>query len=102
MSSRTFFIIDGKHVDKNPTKVKFASVAGKRYSVLVQVRNTGFRAYLDGVLMCSFLTDYKNITPHDGWTIPNKFGLGFGSYTMPTQLLVAEVIEVSGRGKRVR
>jgi hypothetical protein len=96
-----FAYIDGKHIDTNPTGVKFPLVNGRRYSFLVQVRNTGLKAFVDGQQIIAWKTDYKNLTPHSGWALPAKGCLGFGSYISPTTFHAAEIVEVSGRGKRL-
>jgi hypothetical protein len=97
-----FCYIDGRHVDSNPTKTKFAVVNGRRYNVKIQVRHNGLKAFVDGKPIISWQTDYKNLTQHPGWTLPNKQCLGIGSFNSPTTFHVAELIEVSGHGKRLR
>jgi hypothetical protein len=96
-----FAYIDGKHIDTNPTGVKFPLVNGRRYSFLIQVRNTGLKAFVDGQQIIAWKTDYKNLTPHSGWALPAKGCLGFGSFGSPTTFHAAEIVEVSGRGKRL-
>ncbi|MCX7011771.1 MAG: hypothetical protein NTW86_04265 [Candidatus Sumerlaeota bacterium] len=96
-----FAYIDGKHIDTNPTGVKFPLVNGRRYSFLVQVRNTGLKAFVDGQQIIAWKTDYKNLTPHSGWALPDKGCVGFGSHINPTTFHAAEIVEVSGRGKRL-
>ncbi len=97
-----FAYVDGKHIDANPTGAKFPVTNGRRYRILVQVRNRGLKAYLDGRLLISWRTDYTNVTPHSGWVLPNKKCVGIGSHGSPTAFHAAELIEVTGRGRRVR
>jgi len=47
-------------------------------------------------------TDYKNITPHEGWALPNKQCVGFGFHLSTTTFHSASLIEVTGRGKPLR
>jgi len=97
-----FAYVDGKHIDTNPTGTRINFASGRRYSFLVQVRNGGLRLLVDGKQVISLKTDYKNITPHPSWALPNRKCLGLGSYLSPTAFHVAELTEMSGRGKRLR
>jgi hypothetical protein len=97
-----FAYVDGLHIDANPTGTKVPFTNGRRYSYVVQVRNSGLRLLVDGRPFIAWKTDYKNVTPHTGWALPNKNCVGFGSYASPTTFHAAELVEVSGRGKRVR
>ena len=97
-----FAYVDGLHIDTNPTGTKVPFSNGRRYCYVVQVRNTGLRLLVDGRQFIAWKTDYKNVTPHTGWALPNKQCLGFGSYGCPTTFHAAELVEVSGRGRRAR
>ena len=97
-----FAFVDGKHINANPSGVKFPLTNGRRYSFLVQVRNAGLKAFVNGKQIIDWKTDYKNLTPHAGWALPNKQCVGFGSYASPTTFHSAKLIEVTGRGKRLR
>jgi len=97
-----FAYIDGKHIDTNSSGVKFPITNGRRYSFLVQVRNTGLRAFVDGRQIIGWKTDYKNLTPHTSWALPNKQCVGFGSYLSTTTFHSASLIEITGNGKRLR
>ena len=46
--------------------------------------------------------DYRTLTPHSGWVLPDKRCVGFGSYLSPTSLHLAELTEITGSGKRLR
>jgi hypothetical protein len=97
-----FAYVDGKHIDANPTGTKCPVTNGRRTRYVVQVRNTGLRLFVDGRPVIAYKTDYKNVTPHTGWALPDKKCLGLGSYASPTTFHVAELVEVSGRGKPVK
>ncbi|MGD0089789.1 MAG: hypothetical protein ABSE73_07700 [Planctomycetota bacterium] len=97
-----FTRVNGQHIDANPTGTHFPLTNGRRYSFVVQVRNTGLRLLVDGKPIITWKTDYKNVTPHAPWALPNKQCLGFGSFASPTTFHAAELIEVTGKGKRLR
>ena len=97
-----FAYVNGKHIDTNPTGTRFHLTNGRRYSFVIQVRNTGLKAFVDGRQIIAWRTDYRNVTPHTGWSLPDRKCLGFGSYLSSTSFHVAEIVDVSGRGKRLR
>ncbi|MCY2924695.1 MAG: hypothetical protein NT031_04530 [Planctomycetota bacterium] len=96
-----FAYVDGKHIDKNETGTKFMIMNGRRHSFTVQVRKGGLRAIADGREIIAWKTDYHTLTPHTGWVLPNKQCVGFGSYLSPTTLHMAELIEITGKGKKL-
>ena len=97
-----FAYIDSKHLDANPTKTVLPFPNGRRYSLVVQVRNGGFKAFVDGKQMIVYVTNYKNVTPHTGWVLPNKLCVGIGTYGCPVVFHTAELMEITGKGKRLR
>jgi hypothetical protein len=97
-----FAYVDGKHIDANPTGTKCPVTNGRRTSYVVQVRNAGLKLFVDGRPVIAFRTDYKNVTPHASWALPDKKCLGIGSYASPTTFHAAELIEVSGRGRPLK
>jgi len=97
-----FAYINGQHIENNPTGTKFPLTNGRRYSFVVQVRNTGLKLIVDGKPIIEWKTDFKNLTPHSGWRLPNKQCLGIGSHECSTTFHTAELIEISGKGKHVK
>ena len=93
-------VVNGTIYD-NPTLVKkdaWLSV-GRRHEVVMQVRRDQVRAYLDGVLVLLYRTDYKNLSlKADGlWDLRDTTILGLGAY-QPTTFHKVE----GRRGHRVR
>lgn len=97
-----FAYINGRHMNVNETSRKFPIVNGRRYSFTVQVRKTGLRLIADGCELVAWKTDYANLTPHDGWLLPDSQCVGLGTFQAPTTFHVAELIEVAGKGKKIR
>ncbi|MEI7837931.1 MAG: hypothetical protein WCK05_16130 [Planctomycetota bacterium] len=96
-----FAYVGGKHIDKNETGTKFMIVNGRRHSFTVQVRKGGLQAIADGREIIAWKTDYHTLTPHSGWVLPNNQCVGFGSYLSPTTFHLAELIEITGKGKKL-
>lgn len=92
----------GAPIRANPTRAEYKLTNGRRCRVVIQVRNDGLKAFMDGKPLIAWKTDYKNLTPYDGWVLPNKKCVGFGSHGSPTAFHAAELIEVSGRGRRLK
>jgi hypothetical protein len=96
-----FAYVNGKHIDQNETGTRFPIINGRRHSFIVQVRKAGLRAIADGQEIIAWKTDYRNLTPHTGWVLPDKQCVGFGSHVSPTTLHLAELIEITGSGKKL-
>ena len=97
-----FECIDGKPLEATPGKARFTVTTGRKYSIVVQVRNAGLRALVDGKQIVSFAADYKTMTANSAWRLPNAECLGIGSYASPTTFHAVDIIEVTGKGKRMR
>ncbi|MCY3022999.1 MAG: hypothetical protein NTW87_28820 [Planctomycetota bacterium] len=97
-----FECIDGKSLEATPGKAKFTVTTGRKYSVVVQVRNAGLRALVDGKQIVLLPADYKGMTVSSAWRLPNAECLGIGSYNSPTTFHAVDIIEVTGKGKRMR
>ncbi|MCY2932213.1 MAG: hypothetical protein NTV86_22495 [Planctomycetota bacterium] len=96
-----FAYINGQHMNVNETSRRFPIVNGRRYSFTIQVRKTSLRIIADGRELIAWKTDYANLSPHDGWLLPDSGCLGLGVFRAPTTFHVAELIEVTGKGKKV-
>ena len=92
---------------KNPdqqTRVELGKVfrPKQRCKATVQVRNGSVSGYLDGQLISSYNTDYKDMLQTNAWSVATPGCLGIG--TLLTQVTVhsVEVTEVSGHGCMLR
>jgi hypothetical protein len=96
-----FEAISGQRVNaaKNPTGFTQVLKNGQRYTVLVQVRNTGLKAFLNGKLVAELKTDYKNLAAMDGFAIPGTRCLGLVTWNSATAFQTLRVLEVTGKGK---
>jgi len=72
--------------------------ADRRYTALVEVRNTGVKSYLDGKLIASWKTDYADMGVGDHFKLrsPEAIGLACEGRTAFHRI---EVREVTGTGK---
>jgi len=97
-----FAYVKGLHIDQNETGTKFPIINGRRHSFIVQVRKAGLRVIADRRQIIAWKTDYRTLTPHSGWALPDRRCVGFGSYLSPTTFHLAELTEITGSGKRLR
>jgi serine/threonine protein kinase len=101
-----FGAIDGKWVDDttNPSlvKVKQALANGRSHTSVVQVRHDGLRAYVDGRLACEWRTDYREMGAAWFPKVRDKERLGLAVWRCPAVFHSAQVLEVTGQGKRLR
>ncbi|HVR84326.1 MAG TPA: protein kinase, partial [Planctomycetota bacterium] len=96
--------IDGKWAPEppNPSIVKFGPELGKTYVSIVEVRKDGLKAYVDGVLMCHWKTNYGDMSLNRVWQVRDSAALGLGTFVSPTLFHKVEIREVTGRGKKSR
>jgi hypothetical protein len=94
--------LGGNHKN-NPTTVPGIELTnGQKHTSIVQVRNTGVSAYLDGVLIKDYKTDFRDMDAPYPWKWPTPSCLGVGSWASPTTFHELKVIEVSGKGRFTR
>jgi len=98
-----FESINGEFADQNLSAVtlRVKLHAGTKYTSVVQVRKDCVRAYLDGKLIAQWRTDGKDLSLADHWKLRSPRLLGVGSCKSPTLFHSAEVIEVTGEGKKL-
>jgi hypothetical protein len=70
------------------------------YTLLVQVRAEGVKAFLDGRLILSWDTDFADISLNPFWKLRNTLRLGVGSHESETIFRRMELLEVSGKGSK--
>jgi hypothetical protein len=77
--------------------------AGVRYTSLVQVRNSGVKAFMNGQLIVDWKTDYADVNPDvPFWALRDKSILGLGVSGTGTVFHSADIVEVTGRGSKSR
>jgi predicted Ser/Thr protein kinase len=99
-----FGIIGGAWADANPTTRRESPclAVGVTYTVVVQVRENGVWAYVNGKLKSSWITDYSDMGLEDDWALPQGGRIGLGTYESPTEFHRIDLLEVTGRGRILR
>ena len=95
-----FMRINGRDIDNPTTIIKPNCIVNNRRSTsMVSVRNQSVAAYLDGVMVANWKTDYHEMDgPYAGFTLRHDARLGIGSYAAATIFHSIEVLEVTGKG----
>jgi hypothetical protein len=88
---------DNKTARRKPTWI----TSGQHYTSLVKVRKAGVEAYLDGQLVTSLKTDYSNMSLYGGWKVRHDNVVGLGAHLSTVLFETAEIIEITGEGKRM-
>jgi WD40 repeat protein/serine/threonine protein kinase len=70
------------------------------YTLLIQVRGDGAKAFLDGKPILSWKTDYADIGLGASWNLRNTLRLGLGSHESEAVFHRLELLEVTGKGSR--
>ena len=86
----------------NPTEVKFDLRTDHKYILVLQVRNSGVKALVDGKLINEYKTDFKDLSRASTWKLPTSRTLGLGSSNGALVVYSADVMEIGGQGKRTR
>ncbi len=76
--------------------------SGRPHVSMVEVRRQGVRGYLDGELLVPWKTDYRDMSVHGAWRLPNNTPIGIGIWKGRVQIFAAEVREVTGTGTFTR
>jgi tRNA A-37 threonylcarbamoyl transferase component Bud32 len=99
-----FGTINGQWAASNPTTRHDSNCLdnNRLYTVVVQVRKDGLWAYVDGKLKSSWKTDYRDLNSDANWGLPEPRFIGLGTYESPSEFRRIEVLEVSGKGTRLR
>ena len=72
----------------------------RSYTLLVQVRAEGAKAFLDGRPILSWDTDFADISLNPFWKLRNTLRLGVGSHESETVFRRMELLEVTGKGSK--
>jgi hypothetical protein len=92
------------HEPSNPTRRVVPSVLtnGKSATSLVQVRNDGLKAFLDGKLIVGYPTTYQELSPHPDGAMRSPTNLGICSWSSGITFTQVDVVEVTGKGRKTR
>ena len=98
-----FGAIGGRWANENATTIKSPGILhnGRRYSVVVHVRNTMIAASVDGKLVAKHETNFNDLDyPADSWV--GEAILGVGANDSSTTFHKIEIAEITGEGKVLR
>jgi WD40 repeat protein/serine/threonine protein kinase len=70
------------------------------YTLLLQVRNDGVKALLNGKPLLEWKTDFSDIGLNPRWKLRNTLRLGVGSHECETQFHRMELLEITGKGRK--
>jgi hypothetical protein len=88
----------------NPSTTKVAETQndnGPHTSVL-EVRKDRVRCFFNGKLIQEYKTDYADLSMNAGWKLRSEQLLGLGCWESLTEFHRVDVVEVSGKGKKLR
>ena len=75
---------------------------GKVHTALVQIRKDALKGFLDGKLIKELAQPYADLSVHGQLRLRNDSILGVGSYNASTTFIKIELVEVTGKGKKIR
>jgi hypothetical protein len=92
------------HIETNPTLRTVPSVLtnGKTYTSLVQVRNGMLKAFLDGKLIVEYPTTYGELSQHSNMPLRSMRTLGVAAWLSTMTFHQIELVEIGGKGKKIR
>ncbi|MGA2496686.1 MAG: hypothetical protein ABSH20_03035 [Tepidisphaeraceae bacterium] len=98
-----FEVINGRRADENPTMKRTGAwlANDQRYTLVIRVRNDGAETLLDDKVITSVKTNYADMSLHGDLALRRPDVIGLRAVS-PTRVESAEVIEVSGEGKKLR
>jgi len=92
--------IDGHSVIGNTTlRPLYSFEAGKKYTLIVEVRNDRVRCLINGELIVEHKTNYSDLSRNKKWTMPEQLRLGLGTWDGPTTFYRIATREVTGKGR---
>ncbi|MGA2032461.1 MAG: SUMF1/EgtB/PvdO family nonheme iron enzyme [Thermoguttaceae bacterium] len=100
-----FDLLDGKTVDQNSETASPRSETleiGKRHTSLIEVRQGGLRALVDGEEYVKWSGDFRRLSMEPAWTLRDDHRLGIGCARHSVVFYRVEVREVRGAGKLTR
>jgi hypothetical protein len=95
-------LVDGKRAWDNATTVHRGCDLNRRQTSEVRVRRNLVSAYLNGRRICTFNTDFGDLSLIDGWHLGDNKALGLHSWRSSTSFHTVELFEMTGHGKPLR
>jgi len=86
----------------DPVRFPTPIVTGKPFTVLVQVRNDSLKALIDDKPCLDWKPDWTTLGPHVAWNPRNAKLLGFGATGANVSFVSAQLVEVTGHGRKSR
>ena len=99
-----FRLVGGKEAYENEStkKVRQCYALGQEYTLLIKVRKSQVEAYLNNMLVSTLRTDFGNLSLITAAKLHRNDTLGVMVFRDAAIIESAEVIEIDGRGKRLR
>ncbi|MGD0092842.1 MAG: DUF2950 family protein, partial [Planctomycetota bacterium] len=98
----TFELVAGKVENPTTRKLKPGIENNRRYVSIVQVRNDGLKAYLDGTLISEWKTDYSDLSMWKGTPLKDETLLGVTTFGCAYTIHEAQLLEITGRATFAR
>lgn len=97
-------MLDNKNVTENETTIKGPILKNKvMHTSIVQVRSSGLTILLDGRTVVKLKTDYSKLAVHPNWKLKADGGLGLCCAGANVAVFgIVELIEITGRGEKLR
>lgn len=95
--------VDARNAFQNRTAVRVDSAIenGREYHVVVQVRRSSLKAWVDGKCICFHATNYKDMGMRRDWALRANL-LGLGVHNGNVTFSLVQIREVTGKGKPSR
>lgn len=93
-----FYFAGRTSPDEHPASLSRGIESGRKYDVVVQVRNDVVRSFVDGTLAVEWPTDYKEFRLTSNWKLRDESLIGVGNDNGLVQFERIEVREVTGKG----
>jgi hypothetical protein len=72
---------------------------GTRHQAVVKVRDDGVSVFVDGKPICSWKTDYSDLSPPPAYHLNDPTLVGFGAYRTSVAFHSVSITEIRGKGK---
>ena len=96
-----FQMVDGIGVPHNRTSIlkKNCLETGRDYTSILQVRNDGVKAFLDGKLISEWTTDFSDAGLERVWNLPDERFLALGCSMSSFEFYKIDLLEITGKGR---
>jgi hypothetical protein len=98
----SFDKVDDKLTCENSIAIKGSINNGTYYTSIVEVRDNGVKAIVDGKLVLGYSRDYQTLSLSSNMRLRNNNTLGVGNYLGPFMFRDISIREVTGKGRFTR